>query len=101
MSREIACDGVAASKKSLRKLAEHELMSSDREMLVAIDVEAVVPIFVNILLGKERWEEIDECPTVFDAECAPDRNLTALAIIVEDLLRPRIHHERQWNAALG
>src|SRR6266496_6473308 len=35
------------------------------------------------------------------AEFAPDRDLMALAIIVENLLWPRINHERQWNAALG
>src|SRR6266480_4642245 len=84
-------------EQTARKLAEHEKMPSRREMFIAMDEETVVPVFVNVLLGEESREQIDEFLTILDTKRAPDRDLAALAIVVEELVRPGIYYERQGD----
>src|SRR5262249_42593619 len=94
--KQTQASDVAASKKTLRKLAEHEPMPSGREVFIAVNEQAFVPVLVSVLFGKERREEIDQS-TIPDAELSPNRDLTAFTILMIELVRPGIHHERQWN----
>jgi len=65
--------------------------ASDREVFIAIDEQAFVPIFVRFLFGEEGREQICESLTILGAECAPDRDLAPLPIVVEELHRMWIH----------
>src|ERR1700674_3221804 len=89
-----------ASQQTLRNLAEYQPVARGREVDVAGDEQAPVPVFMGVLLGEERREKIDETLTILGAEIPPDGNLAAVAIVVRELRRPWIHRNGERNPAL-
>src|ERR1700740_938106 len=88
-----------SGQHALRQLLEHHAIAGDGKMIVAEDVQMFVPILVAIGCGKEHWKEIDECLAMGGTEILPQLDLSAVAIVLRDLLRPRIDHDGQGNAA--
>src|SRR5215475_5923016 len=56
---------------SFRKLLEHDPVALRGEMVVAEDVEMLVPVLVGIACREEHREQVDEGLAVTGAEIAP------------------------------
>src|SRR6202162_5835432 len=89
-----------ASQQTLRNLAGYQPVARGREVDVAGDEQAPIPVFMGVLLGEERRKKINETLAIPGAEIPPDGNLAAVAIVVRELRRPWIHRNRERNAAL-
>src|SRR5439155_8922073 len=80
-------------------LPRHQLIAFSREVIVADDVEPFIPALVGLACREEHRKQVDEGLAALLAEIAPQRDLTAVAIALRDLLRPGIDDDGQRNVS--
>src|SRR5262249_38060445 len=80
----------------LLDFAGHQGVAGRGEVIVADDVETLVPVPVGFARPEQCREQVDErLAMLLLAEPAPKRDLPAVAIALRDLLRPGIDDDRQ------
>src|SRR5271166_1266065 len=67
-------------KKTPCQFLKHEPVAGRREMIVAENVEMLVPVLVGASRGEEDRKQVDERLAPALAELAPERNLPAVTI---------------------
>src|SRR5947209_11762215 len=70
-------------------------------MNIAPDKQITNIVRMIALIGEHRRKMIEEAPAFILAPAAPERYLTRIFGIVEELLRPGIYSDRDRNPALG
>src|SRR5262245_55086051 len=68
-------------------------------MIVAENVEALVPILVAIGDTEENREQVDERLAMAWTKISPQLDLPTVAIVLRDLLCPRVDHDSERNSA--
>src|ERR1700751_74709 len=92
-------DGYRSRHQTLPELLEHHAVAGSREVVVAENIEVLVPVLVATGGGEIGREQIDKALAMAEKKIPPQRDLAAVAVVLRDLLRPGIDHDGQGNAA--
>src|SRR4051812_47844805 len=89
----------ASGQQAFGKLLVKDTVARDGKMIVADNVETLVPVLVAVGDGEVGRKQVDERLAAGGTEISPNPDLPAVAIVLRDLLGPGIDHDGQRDAA--